>query len=175
MRTILLAFAMLAIIPNIAFSQSNTVKAFYEKYKTHENVTDVKLKGWVLKLASSFSDDETAERILKKITQLRVLVMEEGNLVSSKEYSRLISSLKKDKFEELMLIKEKSADIQFMIREKGNHISDLLLIVNDDDSFVLLSLEGMLDFRDLHEINIEIEGGDQFKKIPKDKKAVPRA
>ena len=159
----------------LCFGQSPAIQSFYGKYKDLENVTDIKLQGWVLKLASTFADEEDAERLLKKITHLRVLVMENGNLVKTSEYQQLIRSVKKDRFEELMKIKEDGANIDFLIREEGETITDVLILVSGEDGFVLLSLEGALQFKDLHNLEIDIQGGENFKKIPKNRGDVPRA
>lgn len=159
----------------LCFGQNSAIQSFYGKYKDLEHVTDIKLQGWVLKLASTFADEEDAERILKKITHLRVLVMENGNLVNASEYQQLIRSVKKDRFEELMKIKEDGANIDFLIREEGETITDVLILVSGEDGFVLLSLEGALQFKDLHNLEVDIQGGDNFKKIPKNRGDVPRA
>lgn len=165
----------LLCLTSVCFSQTPAIHSFYEKYKNLENVTDIRLQGWVLKLASTFADEEEAESLLKKITHLRVIVMEEGNLVKADEYNRLIKSVKKDRFEELMKIKEDGSFIDIMIREEGETITDVLVLISGEDSFVLLSLEGALRFKDLRQLEIDVEGGDSFKKIPARRADVPRA
>jgi hypothetical protein len=171
----IIAFIALTVFPCLLFSQTKAINKFYNKYKKLENVTDIKLQGWVLKLASNFADEEEAEQMLKKITHLRVLVMEDGNLVSKQEYRQLKNDVKKNSFEELFKIKEGLTEIEFMIREDKESITDVLVLVNGDDEFVLLSLEGKLKFSDLNNLNLEIEGADHFKKIPEDKADIPRA
>ena len=167
--------ALLVLGPFFAFTQPKAIAQFYEKYTQHENVTDVKLQGWLLEIASNFADDEQAKKILNKITYLRVLVMEEGNLVSPEEYKNLLKDIRQSSFEELFKIREGQQDIGFYIREKGDSITDVLLLVNGEDEFVLLSLEGLLKFSDLNDLNIDIDGAGHFKKLPEKKGEVPRA
>lgn len=171
----LIIVVLFALLPGIAISQTKYIKSFYDKYKHHENVQDVKLQGWVLKLASSFSDESTATRILNNISYLRVLIMDNGNLVGKKDYQKLLQSVRQDQFEELIRVKEKDKNIEFFIREDAEAISDVLILVNSADNFVLLSLEGRLHFSDLNQLNIEVDGAEHFKKLPKDKKDLPRA
>lgn len=160
-----------------SWGQSPAVKEFYEKYKSLDKVTDVHLKGWVLKLASEFSDDEAGERLLKKITQLRVLIMEEGNLVSPVEYKQLLKQLKRDQFEELFHFKEKqkSQAVSFYLREKGDAVTDVIVLVSGQENFVLLSLEGALRFSDLNDLRIDVDGAEHFKKLPEKKSSIPQA
>lgn len=175
MRTFILP-ALLALGPLFALAQPKPIADFYDKYKQQENVTDVKLQGWLLEIASGFAEgDEQARQLLSKITYLRVLVMEDGNLVSPGEYKNLLKEIRRSSFEELLKIREGSQDIGFYIREKGDAITDVLLLVNGEDEFVLLSLEGLLKFSDLNDLNINIEGTEHFERLPEKKGDVPRA
>lgn len=175
MKSKLLLLASLALAPFLLFGQTKSVKNFYQKYATYENANDITLQGWVLKLASRFADEEGGEKLLQKITKLRVLTMENGNLVKQTDFRNLLDDVKKDSFDDLMEIRDGTARVNFLIREKGDTITDVLILVNDIDSFVLLSLEGALKFSDLQNINIEVEGAEQFKKLPKEKSKIPQA
>ena len=174
MKTFLF-LAVLAISPIFASAQPEAISRFYDKYKTYEHVTDVKLQGWLLKIASNFTEEEQATKILDKITYLRVLVMEEGNLVQPDEYRRLVKDIHQSQFEQLLTIRDGGDDIGFYIREKGDTITDVVLLVNGSDGFILLSLEGLLKFSDLNDLHIDVEGANHFEKLPEKKKDVPRA
>lgn len=171
----IIVFIVLCLSPLFLKAQNGNVKAFYDKYMGYENVTNVSLQGWVLKMAADFADEETGEQLLKKITKLRVMVMDDQNLVSKNDYQNLVKGIKKDRFEKLMEIKDGGERIDFFIQEDGDEISNLLMLINGADEFILVSLEGNLKFSDLKELNFEIDGGNHFKKIPKKKKDVPRA
>lgn len=171
-----LFLAALLCVASASFAQPKAIKSFYDKYKNLDGVEDVKVQGWLLKLAAGFADeDPEAKRLLKKITNLRILTMDQGNLVSSQEYNQLVKNIKQEAFEDLFMVKEDGKNIQFMIREKGETITDLLLLIRGDDEFVLLSLEGLLKFSDLNDLNIEVNGSEHLKKLPDDKKHIPKA
>jgi hypothetical protein len=163
--------AFIAILPVLAFGQNKSIEKFYNKYKSQENVTDINLQGWVLELAASFSDDES-EKVLEKISKLRVLVIEEGNLVNGSEYNQLVKEIKNDSFEELMQFKDGNDKVDIMLKEKDNKITNLLLIARGNDGFIMLSLEGDLDWKDLKSLEIDVEGAEHLKKLPDD---MPRA
>jgi hypothetical protein len=174
MKHILLIFA-LALCPLLLAAQAAPILQFYDKYKELDKVTDLKLQGWVLEMASIFSEGDDSKNLLRKISRLRVLLMEEGNLVSPGEYRQLMKDVKKASFETLMKIKEGDEQIDLLIREQGDTITDVLLIVSGLDNFVLLSLEGALKFSDLNDLNIEVEGAEHFKKLPEKKADIPQA
>lgn len=158
---------------SIIQAQNNSIESFYEQYAKDEKATNVTIKGWLLDIASHITSDESSKEVLSKITQLRVLLMEDGNPVTKKELSRLKKGIKKDQFEELLQIRDEGSHVDFYIREEGDHITNVLMLVNDNDEFVLLSLEGLLKFEDLKNIKIDTEGAEHFEKIKQ--KEVPRA
>ena len=165
----------LLLVPFFGWGQNPAIQHFYDKYKSMEQVQDIKLQGWVLELASEFSDEALGEQLLRKITQLRVLVMEAGNLVSPTEYRSLLRDVKRASFEELIKVKEEGQHVDLLIRERGDTITDVLVVISGTDGFVLLSLEGALKFSDLNDLNIDVRGADQFKKLPEKKSDIPQA
>ena len=163
MKKIIIAIAILAI-PFFAFSQHEEIETFYNKYIKNEKVTDVSLNGWILSLASKMSDEEGTE-ILKKITKLRVMIAEK-NIVAKNDVRQLMRDVRKNEFEDLIIVREEDTRVNFMYREEDETITNVLVVVRSDDEFILLSLEGALNFEDLKELNFDVEGGDVFQKLP---------
>lgn len=172
MRIIITALVIAFSLP--LFSQ-NGIQNFYRKYMTNEKMTNVNLSGWVLQMAAEYADEGKEKEMLQKITKLRVMIMEDGNLVSKTDYSDLIKDIRKDDFEPFMNIKEGGDKIDLYLRDDGETITNVLVLVNGDDEFVLLSLEGNLKFSDLNDINFDVKNGEIFKKIPEERKSIPRA
>ena len=165
MKKIILAIAILAI-PFLATSQHESIEKFYDKYVKNEKVTDISLNGWILSLASKMTEEDGTE-ILQKITKLRIMVAEDKNIVTKTDIKQLMKDVRKNKFEDLITVRDEGTRVNFMIREEGKNITNVLVIVHGDDEFILLSLEGNLNWEDLNELNFDVEGGDVFKKLPK--------
>lgn len=165
MKKLIIAIAIM-VIPFLASSQNECIEKFYDKYVGNEKITDISLNGWILSLASEMSDDE-GDKILEKITKLRIMIAEENNTISKTEIKQLMKDVRKNKFEDLMTIRDDGNQINFMIRENNNTITNVLVVIRGDDDFILLSLEGNLNFDDLKELKFDVEGGDVFKKLPK--------
>lgn len=162
-------YCILAFLPGITIAQSSYINHFYNEYKSQAEVTNLNLGSFMIRLVGTFSEDQDAKKILKKVTHLRMLVMEDDNLVSSNDYTSLIKGIKSDEFEELIQIRDKGQRIDFFLREDGDTITDVLMILRGDDEFILLSLEGNLQFSDLNNIELDIDGGDYFSQLPEDK------
>lgn len=170
----ILLFIMLLCTVSMSFAQTKAINQFYNKYKNLENTERFQLGGFLLRLAAGFSDDEEAEQWMKKISSLRIMTIENGNPVSVNDYNELVKNVKKEAFEDLMMVKEHGKRIQFLVREKDEKITDLLLLVSGDDQFTLLSLEGLLKFSDLNNLNIDINGEKEFHRLPEDRKDIQK-
>ncbi|NET37104.1 MAG: DUF4252 domain-containing protein [Cyanothece sp. SIO1E1] len=160
----------LAALPFLCLAQSKAINEFYNKYSQDEHFLDIKLSGGLLNLVASQTDDEGDKQVIRKITALRALVLEEGQMVKKEDYAKLLQGAKADSFEELIKVRDGGDHVEVLIREKGNAISHILLLVNGEDSFVLLSLEGLLQFSDLNDINIDVKGADFLRKLPEHRK-----
>jgi len=157
-------------------AQDPVIRQFYNKYKHMDNVENIQLGGWVLKLAAKFADEnEEVKPFARHISRLRVMTMEEGNLVTKKEYNSLVRQLRNSKFEDLFNARDGGELVQLLIREDGDRITDVLLLISGSDSFTMVSLEGALRFKDLRELDIDIEGGDHFKSLPSDRNDITKA
>lgn len=166
-------FTIIALLclPIVSFSQSKAIEDFYNKYKNHEDISKVELKGWVLKLVAKFTDEaDTTDDFLRKITKLRVLSMDEGNLVSKSEYNTLLKKVHSDRFEDLMHFKDGDGNVKILIREGASAVTDILMVISSEDSFTLLSLEGRLKFSDIQNLSLDldIEGAEHLEKVKKD-------
>ena len=130
----------LAALPFLCLAQSKAINEFYNKYSQDEHFLDIKLSGGLLNLVASKTDNEDDKRVIRKITALRALVLEEGNMVKKEDYTKLLREAKADSFEELIKVRDGGDNVEILIREKGNAISHVLLLVNGENSFVCASL-----------------------------------
>jgi hypothetical protein len=174
MKNLLILFSLVCFSTSIFAQQS--LHKFYNKYKNEEDVTSVKVQGWMIKSILAFTEDFEGEELAKKVTKLSVLVIENRNPVSAKDLTNLIAEVKADDFEDLMTIREGTTNVRFMIKENGKKIKNLLVLISDVDEFVMISLECNLLWDDLQNIDFKnIEGGEYIEKLPVKFENVPRA
>ncbi|TXB64933.1 DUF4252 domain-containing protein [Phaeodactylibacter luteus] len=174
MRT-LIWIAALCSTATFLPAQEQFISEFYERYNQLDEATEVDVQGWLLKLVAEKAENENTRKVVQKITHLRVLAMSEGNLVPAAEYRQLVRDLKRTSFEELFSARDEGDDISFFIREDQKRITHVMLLLHGKDNFVMLSLEGSLDFSDLNDLDLDIEGMEHFRKLPESKNSTPRA
>ena len=164
----LIIIAFTCFLSFSAFAQNQAIETFYNKYMDMEDITDISLEGWLLNMVATYAS-ETDEKVdlTKKISKLRIMIMDEKNIVQKNDKKSLMSGLRSGQFEELFQIRDGKTKIDFMIREEGETITNFIMLVDEVDSFILLSLEGALSLEDLKKLNIEVEGAEDFKKLPR--------
>ncbi len=168
MKNILFAFVMM--IPFLGNAQSEGIEKFYEKYMHLKEVDMIDLDGFLLNLAIEYSDDSDAKAVKNAIHKLRIMNMDSINYVQKADKLALLRSLRTNKFEELIQVRDDGAKVDILIREEGNKITNLILVVDDVDNFVLLSLEGWIDWKHLENLEIDVEGSEHLEKISSKKK-----
>ncbi|NRA50720.1 MAG: DUF4252 domain-containing protein [Phaeodactylibacter sp.] len=165
---------LLVLIPFLGHSQTRFISEFYDQYKNLDKVSHVDIQGWLLQLKFNEEEAEGAEKLLDKITKLRILTMDDGNLVSPGEYQKLLKNMRKGGFEELFRVREGQEDVGLFIREENKKVTNVLLTIHGQDNFIMLSLEGLLKFSDLNDLHLDIEGMEHFEKLPEKKEDIPR-
>ena len=181
---------LLFTLPFLLFSQSS-INHFYHKYKRADNTTSMTLPGFVIKIGGKFArkhmdkEDKMAMMALeftKSIRSIRLLVMEETNLVSQKDYNKLVNDLKtKNKISELITVRDGDTRVNIMIRDKKKHISNIVIIVSEENEFVLVSIKAKIKYKHLNKFLIEIMKSDEkIKVVPEEpaktiEKVIPRA
>lgn len=173
MKNLLFLLAVLCLSAT-SFAQSKSIENFYQQYKNSSEVNQFNLSGGLLKMMVSGEDKEDGN-LLERVTNLRLMIMDDGSLVKRNDYRQLLKNLKKEKFEELMQIKDQGSSVDFFFREDGDMVTDVIISVHDEGGFILLSLEGLFKFSDLNDLNIDMQGAEHLKRLPEKKKDIPRA
>lgn len=156
----------------VATAQSRAIQRFHEKYKDDGKYLSVCIEGGLLKWISDIdTDDKEAGDFLKAISGLKSINLYKINRHESKlneDFLRtFIKDIHKEKFEELMTVRDGDTHIDFLIKENKGKISDLLMMVDEMDEFFLLTFSGEIDLATLSKLSdeLDIKGAEHLKKI----------
>lgn len=148
------------------FGQTDPIDAFFEQYREVAESSHIDLGGWALDLAINNTDDEEAKSLLSKITKLQVLTLPNEGVVNQDDVLALRTSALANRFEELMQIREDGDLINIYLREDGDAITDVLLLVEDEEELIFVNLKGSFRFEDLKELDFDLEGMDSLEHVP---------
>lgn len=168
-RIIILAF----VLPLFAVGQSPADRLF-DKYSGKEGFTSVYITPHMFSLfadMSSETEEDNFSDIISGLTSIKILSAEEdttGKLLVDVDFTKEIgNSLKGLNYEELMVVKEKDQNINFMIRKDDKKIKELLMLIGGKSDNTMISIQGDLDLKKIAKLSkqMKIEGMENLEKI----------
>ncbi|WP_332912363.1 DUF4252 domain-containing protein [Algoriphagus boritolerans] len=118
-------------------------------------------------LKSNSDGDEEAQELgvlISKVKGIRILSSDEVDGMTL--YKEAMSTLNRNKYEELMDVQDKETSLKFMVREEGGLVRELMMVTGESKSFTLLSMLGAFTYEDLNMLadKTNIPGMDQYGK-----------
>lgn len=160
-------------------AQDDAIQKFFSKYMEDDRFSRVYISPKMMQMAGGFlknnadNDQETEDLgiLIQKVKGIRILTSDEVNGPSL--YKEAMSTLTKNKYEELMDVQDKGTNLKFMVREEGGLVRELLMLSGDaDGDFTLLSMLGTFTYEDLNLLaeKTDIPGMDSYNKGSKGSK-----
>lgn len=152
-----------------AFAQGNSIDRHFSKYQDDDRFTRISISGKMFSLFTNFEMDDPAEQeVVKTMSKIKGLKMLIGDsIVEAKSiYMKALSRTGSD-MEELMTVKNPNNEMRFMISESGGMITELLMIMYDEKSVVLMSLIGDIDLKQISKMSkkMNIDGFEHLEKL----------
>lgn len=139
MKKLILTLALVGAVMT-AQAQSKTVKAVYEKYKGNEDFFHMDLGGNFMNFAEGFKIDlneDDMATVAKSVERLNFFSLPDGADHSRAEYKSMKKGLEKERYDLLMETEEKESGI-VVYSKGGNTISDLVVLVSDDEGDLMV-------------------------------------
>lgn len=168
---------LLFLFPVLAEAQSPSINKFYREHKRDKGTINANLPAWLVKLgtgiASPFINDEEARiafRLAKKVGKTKFLVAEEESRISQGQYMKLIRGVKKEGYEELITVRDDGENVTILTRMNKDKIRGLLIVVREEDSFVMLSMKTKIKPKHISNMINDFMALEKEKKKKKEKK-----
>lgn len=167
--TVVLSISMLTA----GLAQSIPVQNFYKKYAGQEGFTSIEVSETLFKLIASVEGDEELDQldeVIDKIEGIQILVYERDNSpnAAAELYDEAMASITPGFYEELVSVTDKNENVKILVRSaKESVIDDLLIIVKDNEEFVLVSIFGQIDIGQIKQLgkSFDLEGMEHLEKI----------
>ncbi|HYC86089.1 MAG TPA: DUF4252 domain-containing protein [Chryseosolibacter sp.] len=173
MKKIVAVFVLVAVA-GAAYSQ-DAISKFFTKYQNDESFTQVNVSSKMFSLFTNM-DAETEEdkEVLNAISKLKGLrmIMKENTSDARTLYKEAYAMVPLKEFEELMSVRDKDKDLKFYIKENAGKISELVMIMGGADDFMVMSLFGEIDLKQVSRIGkrMNVQGLENLQKIGDDDK-----
>ena len=149
MKKSLSILIILIVFSSCATSQKSTgYKDFYRANKNEENVVSFGLPKGVIALFIDKKEDKELKEFFKNTDKLRFFIANDSTKVL---YPELQKFLPEETYKDFMIINNGGNKVTFKVREGKNSIEEILMLVEDDSSFVVMSIEGEYTYKELSE------------------------
>jgi hypothetical protein len=140
-----------------AQAQDDAIVNFFSKYVEDDRFSRVYISSKMMQMAGGFlkSEGQSSDKdvkdlgvLISKVKGIRILSAENTN--GKPLYTEALSTLSKNKYEDLMDLANKDSNTKFMVREENGLVKELLMISGSADNFTLLSMLGNFTYQDLN-------------------------
>lgn len=150
------------------FAQNNAMNNEFSSYVNNDDYTQITITGKLFQMIADIdSDDPDAADLIeasKGIEGIQIIVADEISNAEA-QYKSAVNKLDGN-FESLMTVVDKECNVDFLIKDNGGIISEMFMVVGDNDGLVLVDIWGEIDLDKIMKIteNIDIEGMEHFDK-----------
>lgn len=142
---------MAAALSVTMLKAQDAIDKYFQNYAENPEFTSIVVSSKMFELFAKFdSDDPNSAQMQEAISGLngiRILAYDHENVDGSANLTNYKSAVDKvgKEYETLMSIDDKDEKVRFFIREDGDMIKELFMIVGGDGNLFLMSLVGDID------------------------------
>lgn len=161
---------IMLMLAQSAFAQRNAISEYFSDYEYDRSNTVVSVSGKMFSLFTNFevedAEDQAIIDMMSKLDGLKVISntnMKDGYA----EYRKALSMIPLDEYEELMTVRDEERDMKFLIVEKENRISELLMVSGSRREFFILSIFGDIDLKQIALLSkrMDIDGLEELENL----------
>jgi hypothetical protein len=166
-----IAAGLLMLVMSGAFAQ-DAISKFFSKYQSDESFNQVTVSSKMFALFTNMEaetpEDKEVLEAISKLKGLRILAKDDARNARAL-YKEAFTLIPVKEYEELMSVRNQDKDMKFLIKESGGKISELLMIMGGNEQFMVLSLFGEIDLKQVSRIGkkMDVKGLEHLEKIDK--------
>lgn len=162
--------AVIMMCSLVASAQNDAIAKFFSKYQSDETFSQVTISGKMFSMMANITGETEEEKaMIASISKIKGLkILSKSDARNSRElYKEAISMIPTNTFEELMSIRDKDKDMKFYTKESGGKISELVMVMGGNEEFMVLTLFGEIDLKDISKIgkSVNINGLENLEKV----------
>ena len=169
MKKVIVVGLVLIVIVQGANAQDD-ISRFFSKYQTDESFSSVtvssKMFGLFTNMEADTPEDKEILEAISKLKGLKIIAKEDARTARTL-YKEAFALIPSKEYEELMAVRTDDKDMKFLIRESSGKVSELLMIVGGNEQFMLMSLFGEIDLKQIARIGkkMDVKGLEHLEKM----------
>ncbi|WP_394674122.1 DUF4252 domain-containing protein [uncultured Chryseobacterium sp.] len=141
----MLQSCMISEKPNMAFFNDSGYD-FKEAKFVSINLPMFLAKPYIKKALKEDGDNEELWRMVKKISKIKVMTVENGDRAMLKDFAGYLNN---NHYEDWATIKHGGDNVNIRVKQKGDAIKNMLITVNSDKDLVFVDVRGNFTANDI--------------------------
>jgi hypothetical protein len=159
----------------VTLAQNKSTDRIFDKYSGKEGFTTVFISKYMFSMFADLEgvedkDIKEAQEVFGRLTGIKILAVEDDDALGPgvNFYDEIMKDLPRDRYEELMVVKDSESDVVILAREEKGVIIELLLIAGGEgDENVLIAITGEIDLNTISKLGktLDIEGMEELENL----------
>ena len=151
MKKIIYLIALFALSTQTIQAQS--LEQIVAKASETKNVEHIKMNSFLLAMGKLMASADNLPSISKNIKRIEISSFSNCNTTDKNEISNAIKKMNTDANQEILLhVKDKGDDVKIMTQKKKGNISELAILVANQDNPAIIRLIGKITQQDIDEL-----------------------
>lgn len=164
----LLSLISLVLLTTILHAQSDAITSYFDKYVDDERFSMVYISPKMFEMVSKIDIEEVDQDIkdiIKELKGLRILSSEHAD--APKFYQEAKNKINTNGFETLITARDGGEDVNILVKDQGDIVNELLVLVGGEKEFTLISFVGNIDLKKVGKLAklLDINGANHLEKI----------
>jgi hypothetical protein len=147
MKSLFLSLLTLLITSVSVSAQEDAITKYFSKYIDDTTFTSVYISPKMFNMVSKVEIkdmDPEVQQVIASMKGMRILHTEKN---ATKYYQEALKAISTNEYEVLLTARDKGENVRFMVKESGDIIQELLMIVGGDADFAMISFIGNIDLK----------------------------
>ncbi len=147
MKSIILSFFVIIASSLCSFAQEDAIMKYFSKYVDDQRFSAVYISPKMINMISKIEVEDMepeVQEVIRSMKGLRILHTEQNAL---QYYNEALKAINTNEYELLLTARENGENVRFMVKDNGDIVEELLMIVGGEKNFALLSFLGNIDLK----------------------------
>ena len=147
MKSLILSLFIIIGSSMAAFAQEDAIMKYFSKYVDDTRFSAVYISPKMFNMVSKIEIEDMepeVQEVIRSMKGLRILHTEQNAL---QYYNEALKTISTKDYELLLTARDNGENIRFMVKDNGDIVEELLMLVGGEKNFALLSFLGNIDLK----------------------------
>jgi Domain of unknown function (DUF4252) len=157
MKSFSLTFLAILFSALTTFAQEDAITKYFNKYIDDEKFSAVYISPKMFNMVSKIEIEDMepeVQEVIKSMKGLRILHTEQNAL---QYYNEALKTINTNEYELLLTARDGDENVRFMVKDNGDIVEELLMIVGGNTNFALMSFIGNIDLKKIGKLAKALE------------------